>query len=189
VDTQISAADLQAFYLEAAAATFAAGLEPIELELGLKYFQYERDDLVYLDSYSTNGEYSAGQTTIYTDGSPIWVMQYQGWCKNNDLEVIAFLQRALLAAYTNGVFRLGRGPLVYREEDPYARPMRQSNPLIYANYPDRSITDTTSFEYFSGSEVICRYWQEHLTLFTHQFQGMILRDEDQRKQTWLRNHE
>lgn len=185
--SQVSVAELQEFFFEAASATFASGLEPIDLELGQKYYQYERDELVYTDEFFTNGEYSAGQTRIYLGESAVWVMQYQGWCKDNDPEVIAFLQRALMEAYSQKKFRLGRGPQDYREADPFSVMGRQSKPLTYGNYSEPSMTEA-GFEFFQGHEVIFRYWEEQLTLFRHRFQGMLLRDKDDRKQPWLRYH-
>ena len=74
---------LQKFYLEAAAATYAGGVAKKETIPDLprsKVYRYESGDLLYIDTFFTNGEYSGGQTVIYVKGIPAWLMQYHGWC-------------------------------------------------------------------------------------------------------------
>ncbi|MBI4385558.1 hypothetical protein HY573_01880 [Candidatus Parcubacteria bacterium] len=112
-----SVARLQEFFFEAALATYASGKEaaPFPELAGAKCFLHQRGELCYGDVYLVNGEYSGGQTLIWVHGVPAWLMQYHGWCKSDDREVLTFLKQALVAAYAKSEFRGGRGPKMYTE--------------------------------------------------------------------------
>ncbi|MEX2008131.1 MAG: DUF5680 domain-containing protein [Candidatus Spechtbacterales bacterium] len=50
---------------------------------------------------------SAGDTTIWYDGTPVWVMHYGGWY---DKKALPFLKKVLLLAYEERSFTGCRGP-------------------------------------------------------------------------------
>ncbi len=68
-----------------------------------------------LDSYlvSSLGQYSGGTTTIWYNDTPIWMMQYMGYYRE---EAIPCLKAALRANYERKEFNGGRGPQVFRQD-------------------------------------------------------------------------
>jgi len=158
---------LQEFFLKAAAATYVSGKKAkINID-GEKVFEWGDGEFCYRDGYRVNGERSFGQTIIYLADTPsvlIWVMQYQGWCKNDDKEVLIHLKRALLTAYTAGQFIGGRGPALFEEN--------WENGLVYENM----LGEVVQFASFQGRERIYRkpHNNPHSFLFWHRYQGMLL---------------
>lgn len=167
---------LQAFFFEAALATYAGGASKTTIEdlPGSKVYRYERGEYLYIDTYFTNGEQSGGQTVIFVDNgrTPAWIMSYQGWCKGDDKEVLDFLKRVLAEAYQSKVFYGGRG-----------NPLHGSSGggLSYGN----AVFGT--FDYFYGEEKIDKEVENPLVeelpdredVFWHRFQGMTLLQEVQ----------
>ena len=58
------------------------------------------------DCFTGAGEKFFGTTTIWREKNPIWMMHYQGWYKKG---AEPLLRRALLEAYSKGIFLGGRG--------------------------------------------------------------------------------
>ncbi len=133
----------------------------------------------------TNSEYSGGSTLISFHAEPkpinLWLMQYHGWCKNDDPEILAFLKEALRAAYGKKIFRGGRGEFRYPNlGDPSLRSPTTGNAFLYLNQGDHSEyfgQQLEPFEKFSGREGIT-VSNERLNLkeevFWHRCQGMLL---------------
>lgn len=151
--------EIEEFFLEAAAKTYAADAPKTTIaELPKsKVLRYERGEWLYVDCYfSANGK-SFGQTTIWFQGQPVWGMQYSGFWDKDDKRVIPFLKRALAAAYAKGEFYGGRGPHHFQDED---------GSLIYTNQPDDD-----DFGCFDGWEEIS---DSQNVLFTHYYNGITL---------------
>lgn len=156
-------ARLQQFFIEGAAQGYAGDREKTRGDFGSKVYRYERDYLIYLDMYFTNGEYTSGSTTIFEQGLAIWQMQYQGWCKDDNPNILSFLKLALKTNYVQGIWLGGRGPAIYRSD--------KWRFLEYTN----EFTGTDPFFCFSGLEMI----RDLKTLkadkvFWHRYQGMLL---------------
>jgi hypothetical protein len=169
MDTQVSVEDPQAFFLEAAAATYASGKPAVKTDLvpNFRVYTHRSERFVYVDTYHINGQHSFGQTMICAGDTPIWCMQYQGW-SSNEPGVTNFLKRALLKAYTDGLFRAGRGPGEYYEDG-------SDDALVYENFVS-GVPVHLDFEWFQGQERICHRDNQSKTLFYHRVQGMLLRD-------------
>jgi len=160
-------ARLQEFYFEGSLRGYAGGGEKIIVS-GVKKtrrFVHQRGELYYRDEYVVNGEYSGGSTIIYVDSFPVWLMQYHGWCKDDDLAVLAFLKQTLLAAHTKGEWNGGRGPGEFAED--------KENGLVYMNWPLMPPFDQ-SFRSFMGRERIWRQPDKTKDVFWHQYQGLLL---------------
>lgn len=112
-----------------------------------------------VDSYFKNpgSILSSGTTTIYYDGTPIWVMYYGGWYVK---EVIPILKMALETAYRSKKFNGGRGIRDYR---PYG--------YTYENIIHNK--EFSSFKEFSGHEEIRKQGTNKL-LGYHNYLGMSL---------------
>lgn len=162
---------LEQFFLKAALETYASGSpESTIAELpGSKVYRYEQGDLLYLDMYWTCGEFSGGKTLIWdravSDRDPVWMMDYDGWCKNDDKRVQAFLKRVLSAQYANGVFCGGRGPREFREN------LKDPRGLVYQNHPNPLCQ---RFDFFEGREEIWRWCVFTDILFWHRYRGLLL---------------
>jgi len=157
------------FFLEAAGKCYT-GKQPkgtIEELPNSKVYRYARDPFFYIDAYHTNGEYSGGQTLLYHDAMPVWQMQYQGWCKDDDPETIAFLKAVLNKSYAHGIWSNGRGSDTTAIEFP--NPSWQERGFRYLNH-----METTTFDSFRGKECItegvCRSYTE---IFWHRYQGIL----------------
>lgn len=164
---ELSPQVLEEFFLEAAVQTYAGGAKKSTIaELPKsKVYRYERGDLLYLDMYWTNGEFSGGKTIIYANNVPAWMMDYDGWCKDDDKRVTSFLKQALSTTYTAGQFVAGRGPTEYFETE------KDKEGLVYRNHYDPY---HWNFTYFQGRERIFR-WPAHTTnLFWHRYKGLLL---------------
>ena len=161
-------AQLREFYFVAAAATYAGGVVKKETIPDLphsKVYRYKSDDLLYVDTFFTNGEYSGGQTIICVEGVPAWLMQYCGWCKDDNKEVLAFLKKALLDSYMRKEFNGGRGPAMLDDN--------QEGGLVYQNW---SVLPpyNQNFANFQGRERIWRKPVPTEDVFWHRYQGLLL---------------
>lgn len=158
---------LQEFFFEAARATFAGSLVEKTTIAGLpksEVYRYQAGDLLYVDSYYANGEYSGGQTTIFDNDTPIWLMQYHGWCMDDNPNVVDFLKLALSATYEIEQWEGGRGPRIYRSD--------RWPGLGYVNAVDGKHDRFSNFE---GYEAI--YNRPELgdsVIFWHRYQGLLL---------------
>src|SRR5581483_616375 len=146
-------AEIQDFFFDAALATYAGNTPKTTITdlPGSKHYHFERDSLIYDDVYFTNGEYSGGSTLISFRAEPkpinLWLMQYHGWCKDDDPKVLAFLKEALRSAYENRVFHGGRGPVGF----PFGgqiRTITHGDYLMYRNDAGRTLP--SEFHKFSG---------------------------------------
>jgi len=165
----VSATELKDFFFDAALATYASGGESRETirDLpGSRVYRYERDDLRYIDTYFVNGQSSGGQTLIYLGGVPVWIMQYHGWCQNDDSEVLRFLKVALSAAYERGEFHGGRG-IPHMEAN-------SASWLVYENWPQMPLYRPQDFTDFQGRERIWRKPDRTKDIFWHRYQGYLL---------------
>lgn len=156
------------FFLKAALATYAGG-QAAE-KVGDKWrFRHVSEDgrMVYEDEYVVSDGFSGGTTTICLDGIPAWMTQYQGWCQNDDPEVLAFLKQALCHAYRQGAFLGGRGPKDFVDPD--------RGDLHYANVVEDPYS-LTNFSRFRGRERIWRDSNPTAEVFYHVYQGMLLGD-------------
>jgi hypothetical protein len=163
---------LQAFYLEAALKCYATGeVEKTTIpELpGSRVYRYERDGLLYIDTYFVNGNLSCGQTMIFRDGQPVWQMQYHGWCDKDYSEVVpTFLKTVLRFTYTSGIWNGGRGP-VKLEDGP------DGTGLVYSNARVEG-----DFSNFRGGETIFIPGYDAEVVFWHDYSGFLLdQDEDE----------
>lgn len=160
------------FFFEASLATYAGGGEKSAIAglPGAKSLRFERCPFLYVDTYFVNGTQSCGQTLIWCDGAPVWVMQYRGFC--TDKEAINILKRALSDAYRMKRFHGGRG----ETQNGFAT----IGTYRYHNWPLKN--DFASFE---GKEFIDRhdrvrhqtaadpvFWTERV--FMHEYNGGLL---------------
>lgn len=159
---------LEGFFLESAAKTYAGkGAKSTIAEFpGSKVYRVEEGDLLYVDMYHTNGEWSGGQTIIYQEAKAIWLMSYMGWCAGDDREVLDFLKLVLGGTYEAGVFYGGRGfPEIWQNGE-------WQSGLLYENRPELLLGSP----YFKGREQISR-WPGRINdapVFWHEYQGMLL---------------
>ena len=164
---------LQGFFFEAALATYAGGTvkkETIPDFPGSKVYRYERSDLLYIDTYFVNGQSSGGQTLIYHNHLPVWIMQYHGWCKYDDPQVLTFLKKVLTKTYKEGEFCGGRGKYSIEHWT------SDDGLFVYENHPTLP-PPTDEFINFMGHEsIMTRAWkpdQSHV-VFWHRYQGYLL---------------
>lgn len=106
----ITLAQLNGFYHEASAATFASGREPDESEPGKEIYRYDSGDFSNIDIHLAYGNNRSVQTEIWHAGAPIYFIQYLGQCLDNHPEAWDFLKQALLDGFTSGRSLNGRGP-------------------------------------------------------------------------------
>lgn len=160
---------LEEFFLEAASATYVGKAKKTTIaELpDSNVYPYQVGELSYRDIYWTNGERSGGTTLIHEHGKLVWIMSYNGWCQNNDPEVLTFLKQALRSAYEQRLFYGGRGRSAYYQT-------KQGMPgLVYHNWPDFGLDN--GFREFHGREHIQRFPDVVNTLFWHRYQGLLLK--------------
>lgn len=91
------------------------------------------------------------------------MMHYLGQDLSNG-EVIPFLRKALMLAYTTQAFFGGRGPNVFSLED-----------LTYLNRASGHWPEDVRFHFFRGREEIFRKSEQTL-LFWHEYSGLALID-------------
>lgn len=106
----------------------------IQFPYGADHYRYVFVDRWY---WSPTGK-TAGTSTIIYGSWPVWFMSYGGFYREQE---IPFLKRALHAAYSDRIFRCGRGPECFVDPD--------FPDLRYEN----SVTKN-GFEDFSGREAV-----------------------------------
>lgn len=151
---------VERFYLEAALKTYAGGMKPYSLEElpCYKLLRYENGNLLFLDQWSSLPDgASGGQILILQNETPIWLMQYMGFCqKNGEEKILGFLKEALLETYRNGVFHGGRGSSIWRSK---------RSDLLYIN----DLMPYGSFKSFSGREFV---HEGDALVFEHRYRGV-----------------
>lgn len=155
---------IRSFFLKAAGQCYAGDLPKTTIaELPKsKVYTYEEGDFLYRDVYFKNGDGSGGQTTIFQDWMPVWLMQYHGWNANDDPNTIAFLKTALRETYCSGIWNLGRGPSRFTHPD---------FPNLKYTVEKSQDTDFEQIEAFGGWE---RIYEGDSTIFWHRFQGWMI---------------
>jgi len=103
---------------------------------GYKTIEFHMGDYKVIDRYcvTPHSDFSAGTTTIFHLGVPVWWMTYGG---RYSAAVIPFLKKALYQAYRKNEFNGGRGPGCFSEKE-----------LVYANF----VAERSTFGAFSGEE-------------------------------------
>lgn len=86
----------------------------VELRPGYKGIKWAKLEWTVTDEWIQIPDVSrsAGITTIYQAGIPVWIMHYGGWYPD---DIIPVVQRALRAAYKAARFYGGRGPESFLE--------------------------------------------------------------------------
>jgi hypothetical protein len=146
---------IEAFWREAASATYASDKDPIKNEDGSKTHRFEDSEhgLWYEDTWRSVNGYGFGTTLIgHVETGVLWFMQYHGPSCH---EVIDGLKMALRYALKVDQFWGCRGPDKYVPEAPYA----------YFN------TVVGAFTNFTGRETI---YKEGTLLHTHIYHGYLL---------------
>ncbi len=125
---------------------------------GYKALSFRDGDFYLLDRYCVNPNTlkSAGTTTIWFQGIPVWVMNYGGFYEE---EEIAFLKRALLWTYQRCIFVGCRGLNGYVEG--------LESSLLYVNH------FRGDFARFDGHEEIFRV-KNGASLGFHEYEGMSM---------------
>src|SRR3989338_1996936 len=167
---KLNVARLQEFFFEGSLWGYAGGGEKIIIPdvKKTRRFVYYRGELLYRDEYVVNGEYSGGSTVIYMDGLPVWLMQYHGWCQNDNSDVLAFLKKVLTKTYQDSEFCGGRGKFGSWTSD--------DGSLVYENHPTLP-PSMEEFVYFMRYERIkTRVWKSDQSheVFWHRYQGLLL---------------
>ncbi len=141
VEAKIDAKELEQVWLDAMAAGWVSGSKseilPRYPHTQLSRYMSPDSRFVVEDHWlSLPGvDASSGETHIYLDGVPVWVMQYYGWY---DHLAIPVLKEALSINYLkNRIFFGGRGPNKY-----------ECGNVYYFNYPNPG----SSFKEFAGRE-------------------------------------
>jgi hypothetical protein len=166
---KIAVAPLREFFFEASRASYAGGVATLDTNPSLpgsREYRFERGEYLYVDTFVTSGEWSGGQTLICQNNVPVWLMQYHGWCKNDDTRVLAFLKQVLRITYENGEFCGGRGPGEHRS--------RRGDALVYMNWSTPGNAPRWGFEEFRGRERIYREPNRMTDLFWYIYQGQLL---------------
>lgn len=129
--------------------------EPL-MTAGFKKITFEHENYTVDDCWSNtlDSNKSSGATTIWYKHFPVWQMQYMGWYEK---DVILFLKKCLMKAYSKKIFLGGRG-LENVSKDK----------LFYLN-----TIFCNKFIDFSGEEKIYDTSTCDL-LGCHKYQGMIL---------------
>lgn len=165
--------ELKDFFFEAAYATYAGGgamKGSIPDLTGSKVYRYERDDLSYIDTYFVNGQSSGGQTLIYLNNKPVWIMQYHGWCRDDNTEVLTFLKQVLAETYGDKEFCGGRGK--------YSIDHWKSGdgPYVYENIPALPLPSEEFVNFMGHERIMTRPWKcdDSHVLFWHRYQGYLM---------------
>jgi hypothetical protein len=129
---------LQEFFLDAMRNGYAADVEKFGIpHMNHKGISYKSKDgkLYLIDAYCINKKtgHSAGTTTIFEQGQPVWWMSYVGCYQSGTTQ---YLKEALKFAYDRNLFYGGRGPHEFN----------------ISGYTYRNRLDYDSFDFFSGAE-------------------------------------
>lgn len=162
----------EGFFLKAMLAGYAADVTPIPVSdmpgyKGIVYgCNYEGVELYLVDRWCKNNSGgSAGTTTIWTGGQPVWVMHYGGIYRAKS--VTRFLKKALKHAYSEQQFNGGRGPDVFVSVD------EEDKGMVYVNH-----VRLNTFDEFEGTERIVSFSDENRKGWVvgfHHYWGMNLR--------------
>jgi hypothetical protein len=151
-------------FFKAAMNGYAAGASksPIQGIPGGKMIVFEENDFRVVDVYFTTpgSDWSWGSKQIAFQGEVVWFMQYHGFYP---ARVIAFLKKALVASYQDGVFNGGRGPAKFVGGDG----------LVYGNNcysGEATNAQLNQFLDFQGREEIRRLSDQRALGF-HEFRG------------------
>ena len=151
--------EAEALFFKAMQFGYASGAEPQRdrPHLGWKLLEYKKKDLYLIDMWHTTPRsyYSSGVTTISHNGVVVWVMHYGGWYAE---EAIPTLKAALHFAYSQNMFRGGRGPKFF-----------QNGQYTYRNKPN-----SMRFVCFSGQEEV--YDSSGTQLGNHWYHGQWMLD-------------
>jgi hypothetical protein len=123
---------------------------------GSKTIPFELGDFKLLDCYlvTPDSPHSFGQTIIWRNDVPIWIMSYQGWYLK---DAIPFLKRALWEAYDRGDFFGGRGPRFFQNDG-----MTYTNRFDFPN----------DWRHFRGREEV--FDRNGQNVGWHEYQGLLL---------------
>lgn len=153
-------AQIQSFFFKAMAAGWAEGGQKIKIAdmPSYKAIPFRDGDFYLLDCYcvTPHSPKSAGTTTIWFQGVPVWLMNYGGFYEES---AIVFLKYVLHKTYEAHQFVGGRGPLIY---------VNKQQQLVYVNRP--RLNDFAKFE---GREEIIDTKSGALLGF-HEYWGMSL---------------
>lgn len=149
---------LTEFFFDAMRNGYAAKVEKIGIpHMNHKGIPYKSKDgrLYLIDAYCVNKKtnYSAGTTTIFEDGEPVWWMNYHGVYQPG---MTQYLKETLKYAYDRNLFYGGRGPTEFGVSG-----------YMYKNW-----LECNSFEYFSGNEQLIDP-NGNMVGF-HRYQGTVL---------------
>lgn len=130
-------------------------------------YRYQRHEYLYIDTYFTNEEQSGGQTIIYIDHgmTPAWLMQYHGWCKNDEKLVLTFLKEVLAETYRSRKFVGGRGKTFSESSN---------HPLRYFNKWSGTFCDFSGqerIEIEAPKDDVSSDWKD---VFWHRYHGLML---------------
>lgn len=133
---------------------------------GSKVITFEKEGFIVKDCYFSSkqmGELSFGQTVIFYEGVPVWVMSYQGWYAKS---VIPLLKSALWENYgarEEGIFFGGRGP------DTFLSKEKRFEGLVYLN----KLNSLNDWKIFWGKEDIVDQINSR-SMGWHKYQGMLM---------------
>ena len=155
---QVNVSQAEDFFFEAMLAGYVAGAAKKKVldEPGYVKIEYQRGEFHLVDRYlsSLGRNYSGGTTTIWVNGSPVWLMSYMGWY---DPRAIPVLKAALRRSYEKRDFNGGRGP------DSFSL-----SGLSYTNH-----VNNWQFKNFDGRESVPDNKAEQ-SLGYHRYHGHIL---------------
>ena len=149
---------IKEFFFKAMTQGYAAGGEKIKIPNmpWYKGISFKEGDFYLLDNYcvTPHSFKSAGTTTIWFQGIPVWFMSFGGYYEH---QVIQFLKSALSRSYQVQQFLGGRGPKVF-----------SSGSLTYLNQ-----VYSPEFSQFKGREEIFNHNTDKC-LGYHEYWGMLL---------------
>lgn len=150
--------EVQEFFFKAMIQGWACGVEKINMPNmpGYKKIEFRDGNFYLADLYCVTPESdkSAGTTTIWVNGIPVWWMSFNGFYNE---KAIAFLKEALLDVYSKHIFLGGRGPRGFK-----------GSGMTYINNPWKN--DFSDFE--GKEEILVRGTRQ--SLGWHRYRGMSL---------------
>ena len=151
---------VQAFFFKAMIEGWAVSGQKINIPdlPGYKAVPFRDGDFYLLDCYcvTPHSSKSAGTTTIWFQGVPVWIMNYGGVYEER---AIAFLKSMLRRAYENLLFVGGRGP--YRCSD---------GSFFYMNNP----CPNDFYKFRGREEIFIMEGGNIISLGFHEYWGMSL---------------
>ena len=139
------------FLVEAKKHTYAAkGAEVDSSRVRSHDLKYEKDNLMYYDSYLGSNKFS-GTEAVYENNKPIWSLNYMGRVLDKTNFSGDFLKEALMLVSIDNPYR---GPLMYKNGD-----------------YEYKMTLDGDFNYFKGYEIIA---YKHKIIYECNFIGGVL---------------